>query len=222
MLRRLIIGGVTVLATLLILTGVIWLVRFIGGEVFDSGFIPAPFGKNTSDRVEKAETLKMPDWVDVQLIHHHTTARTGIKLTDINNIVVHYVGNPDTTAQNNRDYFNKASTTVSSHFIIGLEGEIIQCVPLDEKSAATNHRNKDTISIEVCHPDASGKYSDATYTSLIKLISFLCEEFSLDETDVIRHYDVTGKICPKYYVEHPDAWEELKEDIKESLNEEVD
>ena len=26
---------------------------------------------------------------------------------------------------------------------------------------------------------------------------------------VIRHYDVTGKICPKYYVEHEEAWLDL-------------
>ena len=44
---------------------------------------------------------------------------------------------------------------MSAHFLIGLEGEIIQCIPLNEKSSATNDRNRDTISIEVCHPDAN-------------------------------------------------------------------
>ena len=161
----------------------------------------------------------MPEWVDVQLIHKHTTARTGINLKDIKNIVIHYVGNPNTAAQNNRDYFDKADTTVSSHFIVGLNGEIIQCVPIYEKSAASNERNKDTISIEVCHPDDSGKYNDKTYESVIKLIAYLCENFSLDENDIIRHYDITGKICPKYYVENEDAWETLKEDVKEKLDE---
>ena len=53
----------------------------------------------------------------------------------------------------NRDYFNNDDTTVSAHFLVGLEGEVIQCVPLDEKSSATNDRNGDTISIEVCHPN---------------------------------------------------------------------
>ena len=37
----------------------------------------------------------------------------------------------------------------------------------------------------------------------------LCEEFDLAPADVIRHYDVTGKICPKYYVDHPEAWEDF-------------
>ena len=31
---------------------------------------------------------------------------------------------------------------------------------------------------------------------------------------VIRHYDVTGKICPKYYVEHEDAWKKFIRDVK--------
>ena len=100
-------------------------------------------------RVEKAQELVLPEWVEEQLIHKHTTARTGIVLEDINNIVIHYVGNPNTTAENNRNYFDNPTTTVSSHFVVGLQGEIIQCVPIYERSAASNHRNKDTISIPV-------------------------------------------------------------------------
>ncbi len=129
------------------------------------------------------------------------------------------MGNPGTTAQNNRDYFDKLDTTVSSHFVVGLEGEIIQCIPLYERSAASNERNPDTISIEVCHPDDTGKFNDETYESVIKLASWICNEFSLDETDIIRHYDITEKICPKYYVDNEDEWDELKRDVKEKLDE---
>lgn len=43
-----------------------------------------------------------------------------------------------------------------------------------EISAATNQRNSDTISIEVCHPDESGRFSEVTYRSLIKLCAWLC------------------------------------------------
>ena len=45
--------------------------------------------------------------------------------------------------------------------------------------------------------------------SLLRLTAWLCEEFDLAPADVIRHYDVTGKICPKYYVDHPEAWEDF-------------
>lgn len=179
--------------------------------VFYNLFVP------DTKRVKKAQELLLPEWVDEQLIHKHSTARTGILLEDINNIVIHYVGNPNTSAKNNRDYFDKVSTTVSSHFIVGLDGEVIQCVPIYERSAASNNRNKDTISIETCHPDESGKFNENTYNSLIKLTAYLCYEFDLSQDDVIRHYDVTGKICPKYYVENEEEWENFKSDVKKAI-----
>ncbi len=218
-IKRIFFAVITLVLTASLILAGISIYRLIYPESYDEGFIPTPFGKNVSEKVEKAKELGIPDWIDEQLISFHTTARTGINLTDIDNIVIHYVGNPNSTAQNNRDYFDKATTTVSSHFVVGLEGEVIQCVPLWEKSAASNNRNKDTISIEVCHPDESGKYNEDTYKSVIKLTAWLCNKFSLDETDVIRHYDITGKICPKYYVENEDAWEQLKADVKEKIKE---
>jgi N-acetylmuramoyl-L-alanine amidase CwlA len=96
---------------------------------------------------------------------------------------------------------------------VGLDGEIIQCVPIFEQSAASNERNIDTISIEVCHPEEDGKFNDVTYSSLIKLTAWLCEVTGLTEDDLIRHHDITGKNCPKYYVENPDKWETLKSDV---------
>ena len=82
---------------------------------------------------------------------------------------------------------------------------------------ASNDRNKDTVSIECCHPDESGKFTKDTYRSLVRLTAWLCMKFDLDEEDVIRHYDVTGKICPKYFVEDEDAWKGFKEDVGNAL-----
>ena len=172
-----------------------------------------------SSKLEKVRAIEIPDWIDEQIIHLHNTARTGTELDGVKNIVIHYVGNPNTTAKNNRDYFDKDSTEVSSHFVVGLEGEIIQCLPLWEKSAASNWRNNDTISIEVCHPDETGKFNDDTYNAVIKLVSWLLNELGLDESAVIRHYDITEKLCPLYYVEHEDAWEQLKKDVGTKLYE---
>ncbi|MCR5468397.1 MAG: N-acetylmuramoyl-L-alanine amidase [Lachnospiraceae bacterium] len=163
--------------------------------------------------LEKAENMDVPDWIDVDLIDSWNPSRSGEKLDAVNDIVVHYVGNPGTTAKQNRDYYNHLDSNVSSHFVIGLEGEIIMCLPLNEKSAASNDRNHDTISIEVCHPDEDGKFTDASYQSLIKLVDWLMDEFHLDKDNVIRHYDVTGKECPRYYVLNPEAWEQFKNDL---------
>lgn len=218
-IKRILFAVITAVVTTALIIAGIGIYSLIAPEKFDEGFIPTPFGKNVSKKVALAKELEIPDWIESQLISFHTTARTGKNLTDINNVVIHYVGNPKTTAQNNRDYFNNKTTTVSSHFVVGLEGEIIQCVPMYEMSAASNDRNRDTISIEVCHPDKSGKYNEDTYNSVVKLTAWICNNFSLDENDVIRHYDITGKICPKYYVENEDAWEQLRNDVREKLEE---
>ena len=69
-----------------------------------------------------------------------------------------------------------------------------------------------------------GEFTKATYISLVRLTGWLCWRFNLTEEDVIRHYDVTGKICPKYYVENADAWEQFKADVKiqiQKVDEEV-
>ena len=101
--------------------------------------------------------------------------------------------------------------------MVGLDGEIVQCVPTWEVAYASNERNKDTVSIECCHPDESGKFTQETYRSMVQLSAWLCMKFDLTEDDVIRHYDVTGKNCPKYFVEDEEAWKQFKADIKTAI-----
>ncbi|MBP3385018.1 MAG: N-acetylmuramoyl-L-alanine amidase [Firmicutes bacterium] len=168
-------------------------------------------------RVVNLEKIDYPSYVSQQYIDVDGTSRSGADMRMVNDIVIHYVANPGSTAQGNRDYFDSAQSRVSAHFVVGLDGEVIQCIPLDEQSAASNDRNGDTISIEVCHPDSTGKFSDVTYDRLIELTAWLCSEFGLDEDDVIRHYDITGKNCPKYFVENEEAWEQFRRDVKEAL-----
>ena len=179
----------------------------VGWHVYQNEIVPR-------EKVFELAATSAPDWVDQQIIKVDGDSRRGVMLEGVRNIVIHYVGNPGTTAQQNRDYYASRSSEISSHFVIGLKGEIIQCIPLHEKSSASNHRNKDTISIEVCHPDESGKFTDTAYQSLVKLTAWLCEICDLDSDDVIRHYDITGKQCPLYFVTHEDAWEQFKQEIK--------
>lgn len=161
-----------------------------------------------------------PD-INVQLLDVNAYSRPGMEAETITGIVIHYTANPGSTAQENRDYFNSLqyshATEASSNFIVGLDGEIIQCVPTWEVAYASNERNTDTVSIECCHPDDSGKFTDETYRSLVQLTAWLCVKFGLTEEDVIRHYDVTGKNCPKYFVEHEDAWDEFRQNVGQAI-----
>ena len=155
----------------------------------------------------------------------YTRPQTPLKR--VTKIAVHYVGNPNTTAKNNRDFFEGLKTQiadktntyrlnadgsymmyngqrvklrwVSAHFVIGLGGEIIQCIPTSEIAYCTNAANSYSISIECCHPDATGKFTAATEQALAELCAYLCGHFGLTADDIIRHYDVTGKQCPLYW-----------------------
>ena len=51
----------------------------------------------------------------------------------------------------------------------------------------------------------------------MELCAYFCTEFKLKPEDVIRHYDVTGKICPKYFVDHEDAWEQFHKDVEQAM-----
>lgn len=172
-------------------------------------------GKGTVGR-----TVPQPD-LDVELLTVNSYSRPGIPLKKVKGIVIHYTANPGSTAMQNRDYFeglkDSHTTKASAHFIIGLNGEIVQCIPTKEISYASNSRNSDTIAIECCHPSSDGKFNQATYNSLVHLTAWLCCRFGLTSDDVIRHYDVTGKMCPLYYVEHEDAWAKLKQDVSEYI-----
>ena len=156
-------------------------------------------------------------YIDVELLTPNEYSRPQIPISSVQYIAIHYTANPGATAMANRDYFENLASTqetkVSSHFVVGLEGEVVQCIPTSEMSYATNSRNVDTLSIECCHADETGKFNDSTYDSVVKLTAWLCTRFGLTSENVIRHYDVTGKDCPKYYVENPDAWTQMKGDI---------
>lgn len=130
-------------------------------------------------------------------------SRPQIPLKSVKKVVLHYVGNPKSSAMANRNYFENQKNGgryVSSHYIVGLEGEILRCVPENEVAYCSNQANTYSISIECCHPDATGKFTASTEKSLAELCAYLCEQFKLDPMkDIIRHYDVTGKQCPLYW-----------------------
>jgi len=157
------------------------LLRWIRGKHLAAADVPAAITK----------VVENPPDYDVQLLTINDYSRPGLAIDQVNGIVVHYTANPGTTAQQNRDYFeglkDSHETHASSHFVIGLDGELIQCIPCKEISYASNDRNNDTISIECCIPDDTGRFNDATYQTLVHLVAWLCGRYDLTMDDVIRH-----------------------------------
>lgn len=158
------------------------------------------------------------------LLTFNSFSRPGTKIDKITNIVIHWVGNAGSTAIANRNYFESLKDKgryASSHYIIGLDGEIVQCVPENEVAYHGNSANNYSIGIENCHPDWTGKFNDKTYASLIELCADICKRYDLDpQKALLRHYDVTYKDCPHYYVLNHQAWLQLKNDVSAAMAEE--
>ena len=161
-------------------------------------------------------------------------SRPCIKRTQTTKIAVHYVGNPNTSALANRNYFENCKDIhkyVSSNYIVGLRGEVICCIPDEEIAYCTNQANPYSVSIEVCHPKSDGVFADCTYVSLCELCAMLLKKYKLTVNDLIRHYDIvrtdgTRKQCPlawsptKYQSEAVATarWNRFKQDVQTVMN----
>ena len=208
-------GLVLVFGLLLFITGFL-LLGILGKKEKEASSDFTAISKK-GEKTDGIQEMILPGWVIQDILPVNEYSRPGTKLQGVNGIVVHYTGNPNTTAEQNRNYYGQLAQThetkVSSHFVIGMDGKIIQCVPLDEVAYCSNDRNGDTISIECCHKDKGGQFSDETLESLTRLLDWLVKTYDLQREQILRHYEVTGKECPKYYVEHPDEWERVLDGI---------
>lgn len=209
------------LAAVLVTAAAVWLLLQLVPK--DDQSVNSLLSEDTTIKIEtETETEKQknpvprPD-IDEQLLTVNKYSRPGEKTKSIDYVIIHYLGNPKTTAQENHDYFESLkdlkNTSMSANFVVGLEGEIIECVPPGEVAYASNDMNPVSVSIENCHLDDSGRFTVETYESCVKLAAYLVGEYGLDRDHIIRHYDVNGKLCPLYYVEHEDKWEAMKDDI---------
>lgn len=164
-----------------------------------------------------AMELERPD-LAVDLLTVNEYSRPGEELPEVKSIFIHYTANAGTTAQQNRSYFESLSEShersASAHFVIGYDGVIVQCIPTKEIAYAVKGRNYDSISIECCYLEENGKFEEETYRSLIGLTAWLLHKYELRPENVLRHYDEGGKNCPKYYVEHEEAWDRFLADLE--------
>lgn len=141
----------------------------------------------------------------------------GRKKSDIKYIVVHYTANDGDTARNNLDYYAREVVKASAHYYVD-ENEVCCSVPWDDvayhcggaKYRGTNPkfngvcRNFNSISVEMCsRKDAAGAYyfKDEVILRTAVFVAQLMEEYDVPIERVIRHYDVTGKPCPRPFVD---------------------
>ena len=144
-------------------------------------------------------------------------------------IVIHWVGSAQ-SAKNNADYFYSADRSASAHYFVA-DKEIWQSVldknaawavgggPLDQASPYAKYgkkyfnkcTNSNSISIEMCcKKNSQGKLyiTDETIDLTAELVQMLQKKYSISDKNVIRHFDVNGKLCPGTYIEEL-KWEKL-------------
>lgn len=145
----------------------------------------------------------------------------GVRQSRVEYLVVHYTGAPGDTAQNNGRYFAREKTGSSAHYFVD-EQTVVRSVP-EEFTAwhcGANYyrhpkcRNGNSIGIEICTKGENGRYRFApeAVERAQKLIRQLMQKYGIGEDCVLRHYDVTGKLCPAPLVEE-NAWESFKEGL---------
>lgn len=136
------------------------------------------------------------------------------KLKGIRGIVIHWTANtaPGATALANRNYFNSTDRSASCHYIVDAK-EVIQCVPDDEVAwhvgdsvkrpvplkvamCGKDNPNNWTIGIEMC---VNGDWPKV-YERTVELTRDLLKKHGLTLDQVYRHWDMTGKDCPRMFI----------------------
>jgi N-acetylmuramoyl-L-alanine amidase CwlA len=142
------------------------------------------------------------------------------------------------TAIANRNFFesrkNGQNDYGSAHYVVGLQGEIIRCLP-DEEMAyhvgsktytqealnkLSSYPNDCTVGIEMCHIDWDGRFAPETYTATVELAATLLHKFELNETNLWTHWGIVGwKDCPRWFVNHPSDWGRFRTDVANKMKE---
>lgn len=168
-------------------------------------------------------------------------SRPGHKLLRVQAIVVHYTANPSATAANHYKYFNTPTggggRYAGAHIFIDKD-EALELIPLDEVAYHANEKspklsalkasvpfypggnaNLLTIGIEMCI-EKDGTFHSETVERTRMVIKKLQDQFpDLKDTKnrVVRHYDITGKICPKPFVDDEQKWKAFLSSIDQPV-----
>ena len=169
------------------------------------------------------------------LTNHNRPAlknRNFYSLRSLKGIIAHWTANPGwgANAMANRNYFNTATRYASAHYIVDDES-IVQCIPDHEVAfhvGAKNYKpigegmreddltpNYFTIGFEMC-VNADGNW-EQTYLNSVDLARYLLNKYNFTIQDLYRHYDITGKQCPRMMIEEK-AWQKFKQDVNAGLS----
>lgn len=132
-------------------------------------------------------------------------------------ITIHSTGNPKSTARNERGWLtNPSNTRIASWHICVDEKEAVEAIPLDEVAyhAGSKTGNNSSIGIEICE---SGN-REKTLTNAVRLVAGMLHERGWDVDKLRRHYDWSGKICPRIMSQNNwQCWKQFVERVRKEL-----
>ena len=155
-------------------------------------------------------------------------------LSDIRYIVIHYTANDGDSDQNNGTYFHNNYVGSSAHYFVDSDS-ITQSVPdnfVAYHCGANTYKHKDcrnynSIGIEICDDVRNGTIypSEKTIQNVLELTRSLMQKYDIPVEHIIRHYDVTGKICPAYWVDDAkwknEFWNKIEGQNEEMTKEDI-
>ncbi|WOI49603.1 N-acetylmuramoyl-L-alanine amidase [Bacillus amyloliquefaciens] len=182
-----------------------------------------------------------------QYIDINKWTRPGIKNNGVKKLVVHYTANPGAPAANHYRYFGqtlpaqnrnlseKKQTFASAHIFVD-HTEAICIIPLNEVAYHANdvqqivngqpyrgvaalkpNANFLSIGVELCI-EKNGTFHPDTIARAEQVCAELCKKFKLDPiNDIVRHYDITHKICPAPWVSRSQGFTDFKNGVKARL-----
>lgn len=146
-------------------------------------------------------------------------------------LVYHYTANDGDTDEANAKYFHNNVVKASAHRFVDDDSVTIS-VPdnyvawhcgggLQGSKGHTYYKkctNTNSIGIEMCDTIRNGKHevSSKTRANAIALGKELVKKYGIKKENVIRHFDVTGKNCPAYFVKDEEAWKKFRDEIFET------
>ena len=160
-----------------------------------------------------------------EMLAHPSNFTKGRK-QKIQYIVVHYTANNGDTAEGNGKYFSGADRNTSAHYFVD-EIKIVRSV-FDKDTAwhcgakIYRHkkcRNENSIGVEMCSKkDSNGQYyiNQKTQNNAAELVKWLMKKYDIPIENVLRHYDVTGKLCPEPFAKNQKLWLDFKQKLLQS------
>ena len=144
------------------------------------------------------------------------THRPGIKITPIS-LTIHNTGNPKSTDTNEHDWLTNPHNDryASAHVFID-ENSVTECIPLDEMAyhSGSQKGNLTSLSLEICEV---GNYHQ-TLENAKEWIIDLLKSRGWTTLQLKRHFDWSGKICPRLFAENNwKKWDEFVNEINEML-----